>query len=149
MLTDVQRAAVIAEAKTWIGTPYHHMGRVKGAGVDCAMLLAEVYERAGIVQHVDIPYYPSDWHLNRDVERYLGELVGHAHEVGRPPQPADIVVVKFGRTYSHGAIVVAWPLCIHALMQHQVGFVDAVHDAAFRENNGALRDMKFFSVGRP
>ncbi len=29
------RAEIIAEARTWLGTPYHHQGRVKGVGVDC------------------------------------------------------------------------------------------------------------------
>lgn len=24
----------VAEAVTWLGTPYHHQGRVKGVGVD-------------------------------------------------------------------------------------------------------------------
>lgn len=28
-------AAIVAEARTWLGTPFHHQGRVKGAGVDC------------------------------------------------------------------------------------------------------------------
>src|SRR5262249_43477037 len=50
---DPRRAAVVAEAESWIGTPFHHAARVKGAGVDCLMLLAEVYERAGIVPHLE------------------------------------------------------------------------------------------------
>jgi cell wall-associated NlpC family hydrolase len=36
------RAAVVREAESWIGTPFHHAARVKGAGIDCLMLLAEV-----------------------------------------------------------------------------------------------------------
>ncbi len=55
------RQAVIAEAVTWIGTPFHHAARVKGAGVDCLMLLAEVYERAGAAPHVVPPFYVQDW----------------------------------------------------------------------------------------
>lgn len=73
-MTDRQRAAVIGEAETWLGTPYHHMGRVKGVGCDCLTLIAEVYERAEIVGHVEIPYYPPDWHLHRGVERYMNGL---------------------------------------------------------------------------
>ena len=38
-----QRAAVVAEARSWIKTPWVHMAAIKGAGVDCAMLLARVY----------------------------------------------------------------------------------------------------------
>ena len=64
------RAAAVKEAKTWIGTPFHHAARVKGAGVDCLMLLAEVYERAGVTAgRIKPPFYVPDWHLHRDAER--------------------------------------------------------------------------------
>ncbi len=69
-----QRSVVIAEAETWLRTPYHHMGRVKGGGSDCLMLLAEVYEAAGVIPHIDVPFYPPDWNLHRDAERYLEAL---------------------------------------------------------------------------
>lgn len=36
-----QRAAVIAEAESWLSTPYHHEARIKGHGVDCAQILDE------------------------------------------------------------------------------------------------------------
>ncbi len=29
------REEIVAEARTWIGTPFHHQGRVKRAGCDC------------------------------------------------------------------------------------------------------------------
>ena len=32
------RARIVAEAMTWLGTPYHHRGKLKGIGVDCAQL---------------------------------------------------------------------------------------------------------------
>jgi cell wall-associated NlpC family hydrolase len=35
------RASVLEEARGWLRTPYHHMGRVRGGGTDCLMLLAE------------------------------------------------------------------------------------------------------------
>lgn len=128
---DAERAAVIAEARAWLRTPYHHMGRVKGAGVDCATLLAEVYANAGVIPLVTIPFYPPDWHLHRDAERYLGFVLEHADELpcvaqasaescGREPsceakaKPADLALWRFGRCFSHGAIVVDWPLVIHA-----------------------------------
>ncbi len=108
------RAAVVAEAERWLGTPFHHQGRVRGAGVDCAMLLAEVYERCGLVAHVDPGYYPPDWHMHRDAERYLDRLLAHGRELDGPPLPGDVAVFRFGRTFSHGAIVAAWPRVIHA-----------------------------------
>ena len=47
------------------------MGRVKGAGVDCAMFPLEVYREAGLIGHIEIPYYPPDWMLHRSEEIFL------------------------------------------------------------------------------
>jgi cell wall-associated NlpC family hydrolase len=146
MLTAAQRAAVLAEARTWIGTPYHHMGRVKGAGVDCATLLMEVFARAGVIAPATVDFYPPDWHLHRSVERYLGELLKYGREIEGAPQPADVLVVKFGRVFSHGAIVVQWPVVIHAMLQHPVSYADALREAHFTDPKGGLRPMRFFAV---
>jgi len=129
-IIDAQRFAVIEEARRWLGTPYHHMGRVKGAGADCLTLLAEVYEAAGVIPHVEVPFYPPDWNLHRDAERYLEGLTRYACEVPAgddigPPQPGDIAVFKFGRCYAHGSIIVQWPQLIHAWHNAGVVYADA------------------------
>ena len=116
---EQKRASVVREAESWIGTPFHHAARVKGAGVDCLMLLAEIYERAGIIERIDPPFYVPDWHLHRDAERYLEGLTRYATQIAGPPQgtgprPGDIALFRFGRTFSHGAIVTLWPRVIHA-----------------------------------
>ena len=36
------------EARTWLGTPFHHQGRLKGVGVDCVGLLVGVAHHFGI-----------------------------------------------------------------------------------------------------
>jgi cell wall-associated NlpC family hydrolase len=120
-----QRQRVVAEAETWLRTPYHHMGRIKGGGTDCLMLLAEVYEAAGVISHVEVPFYPLDWNLHRDAERYLQGLMRYARETGGPPQRGDVAVFKFGRCFAHGAIVIAWPLLIHAWCDAGVVLADA------------------------
>jgi cell wall-associated NlpC family hydrolase len=119
-----QRQRVVAESKTWLRTPYHHMGRIKGGGTDCLMLLAEVYEATGVIRHVDVPFYPPDWNLHRDSERYLQGLMRYAREIGGPPQDGDVAVFKFGRCFAHGAIVVSWPRLIHAWCGAGVVFAD-------------------------
>jgi cell wall-associated NlpC family hydrolase len=119
-----QRQRVVAEAETWLRTPYHHMGRIKGGGTDCLMLLAEVYEAAGVIRHVDVSFYPPDWNLHRDAERYLQGLMRYAREIGGPPQSGDVAVFKFGRCFAHGAIVVSWPRLIHAWCDAGVVFAD-------------------------
>ena len=108
-MDDTQRAAVVAEALTWINTPYHHHARVKGVGVDCAQLLCAVYEACGLVPHIDPGNYAHDWHLHRGEEVFIGwlEKVG-AREVLAPvrPVPGDVAIFMYGRAYSHGAVVV-------------------------------------------
>lgn len=122
------RQRVVAEAEGWIGTPYHHMGRVKGAGVDCLTLLAEVYERAGIVGHVEVPFYRPDFFAHGDEERYLAGLLGHGHEVAAP-LPGDVALFRYERVFGHSAIVVEWPRLIHAINRRRpprgVQMVDA------------------------
>ena len=135
---DPRRLAVIEEARGWLRTPYHHMGRVRGAGTDCLMLLAEVYERAGVIPHIDVPFYPPDWNLHRDAERYLLGVACHAREIAEPAQPGDVAVFKFGRCFAHGAIVLTWPRLIHAWHSTGVVAVDATQPPL------AGRPVRFF-----
>ena len=103
----VARANVAVEACLWLGTPYHHYGRLRGVGVDCAMLLAEVFEACGLVQHVDAGEYAFDWHLHHTEEQFLGWLARLGAREIDAAGVGDVAVYKFGRTYSHGAIVVS------------------------------------------
>lgn len=47
-LTDEDRAQIVREARSWLGTPFHHQGRVKGVGVDCAGVAVEVAKACGL-----------------------------------------------------------------------------------------------------
>lgn len=108
------RASVVARARAWLGTPYHHQGRVLGAGVDCAGLLCEVYREVGLMPEIDAGNYPCDWHLHRGEELILAWADRFAVPVQGEPLPGDAVLFKFGRTFSHACIVVSWPWVIHA-----------------------------------
>ncbi|MGH6984585.1 MAG: hypothetical protein ACREEI_10205 [Stellaceae bacterium] len=180
-----ERADVIRCARAWLRTPYHHGGRIKGAGVDCAMLLAEIYAEAGLVPPLAIPHYPPDWHLHRDAERYLGVLLDHAVEyvpvIASPPGeaiqpgslrrnalrddgevvvphrailPADIALWRFGRCFSHGAIVVDWPVVIHAYLGRGCVLEDAgkaewlLRIGEGRDAQARPRPVKFFTLKR-
>lgn len=109
----IERHNVVAEAKTWLGTPYHHHGRVKGVGVDCAMLPAEVYHACGLIPRVEVDHYPIDWHLHRSEERYLATVLDHATETDRK-DVGNFILYRWGRCFAHGAIIVQWPIIIHA-----------------------------------
>lgn len=110
------RAAVVAETRSWLATPYHHHARIKGVGVDCAQILCAVFEAVGMVAPVDTGFYPTDWHLHHSEERYMAWLdrYGRRLALDEQAQPGDVALFQFGRCYSHGAIVVEPELLVHA-----------------------------------
>src|SRR5574337_4466 len=121
------RLAVVEAARSWIGTPYHHAADIKGAGVDCAMLLVRVYCDLGLVNPFDPRPYTRDWMLHRDDERYLDCLLARSREVPLP-EMGDVILFRFGRCFSHGGIASgAHPLTIvhafapaHAVLEEEV-----------------------------
>jgi NlpC/P60 family putative phage cell wall peptidase len=100
------REVVVHEARSWLSTPYHHLANLKGVGVDCAMLVVEVFKACGLTPpDLDPRPYAPDWHMHHSREVFLDWLQQFADPVDRP-LPGDVAVWRFGRTYSHGAIVV-------------------------------------------
>lgn len=143
-----ERSRVVKIAYEWCGTPYQHSARIKGIGADCLTLLAEVFAEAGLVEKVEIPYYPHDWHLHKTAERYMQGLLKYAKEIPDNPQPGDIVLWKFGHCFSHGAIVVEWPLVIHAYMKLKCT-PENVNNSIWLKymNDGkTLRPVRYFSL---
>jgi NlpC/P60 family putative phage cell wall peptidase len=139
-----QRAAVVAEARSWIGTPYHHCAAIKGVGADCGMMIIAVFRAAGLIADFDPRPYSPDWHLHHDEERYLDVVLRHAREVDAP-RPGDLMVFRWGRSYAHGGIVTGLdPLAIvHAYFPARGVFEDEVaRDANLSEPRRAPR---FFS----
>ena len=108
-------ASAVIQARTWINTPYHTQADIRGAGVDCGMLLVRVFVDTGAIPPFDPRPYPDDWHLHRSEERYLALVLAHCREVDAP-QPGDVALFRWGRCHAHGGVVtVADPLTlVHA-----------------------------------
>lgn len=144
-LTAEQRGRVVRAAREWLGTPYHHRGGVKQAGADCAMFPLSVYKECGLLpREYQPPHYSVQWHLHRSEELYLMEVNKFCCEIDEPPRPGDFMVFRFGRTFSHGAIVLEWPQIIHSYIPHGVVLSDALRDGEL-----AGREAKFFEVLTP
>lgn len=142
-LTAEQRTNIVRAAREWLGTPYHHHGRIKHAGTDCAMFPLAVYQECGVLPlDYQPPEYSVQWHLHRSEELYLKEIAKFVTEIAGPPQPADFVVFRYGRTYSHGAIVVDWPGVIHSYVPHGVLLGDALRDGELLGRPYKLFELK-------
>ena len=142
---SAQRAAVVAAARSWIGTPYHNCADIKGVGVDCGMLLVRVFVDLKLCTPFDPRPYPVDWHLHRSEERYLGFIFDRSAEATEP-LPGDVMVFRYGRCYSHGGIVTAAaPLrIVHAYYQARTVIEDEVARNAVLAD--PARKPRFFSV---
>lgn len=142
-----QRAKVIAEAKTWLGTPFRNCADVKGAGVDCAMLLVRVFADTGIVPLFDPRPYPSQWYLHRDEERFLAVIGKLGSEVAREPLPGDVIVYRFGRCFAHGAVVIDAGHVLHAYSEVGEVSVSPLHEAMLSMlPDGRPRPRKIFDA---
>lgn len=113
------RSAVVAEAMSWLHTPYHHHARLKRVGVDCAQILCAIFEACGLVDQIETGYYATDWHLHRSEEVYEQWVARFSSRV-QAPRPGDVALFKFGRCFSHGAVVVDGGLLLHAYVQRGV-----------------------------
>lgn len=94
------RAEILVEAREWIGTPFHHQGRIKGVGVDCVGLIYGVGQKFGLIDS-DYTEYGREPHKNT-LEREAVLRVDWLGDI--EPQPADILLMRFLREPQHVAI---------------------------------------------
>lgn len=117
-----QRAAVIAEAPTWLRTPWRHNAGIKGQACDCAHLLLRCYATAGVIPADFVaPNYPRTWFLHQSEEIFLNWVVEYFHCTEVPAaeaQPGDLFLFRIGRLFAHGAILIAPKLLIHAFAKN-------------------------------
>jgi cell wall-associated NlpC family hydrolase len=142
-MTLEQRVLVVSEAQSWVGTPYRVKGKVKGVGVDCAMILEAVYEK--ILPGLKIGKY-SYQHANHNSDKmYTNTMLDHGArelEAGSDVMPGDIVVYFSGLDFSHSAIVVNWPNEVIHASSHGVRLTHGLYDPQLQG-----RRVKFFTVG--
>ena len=113
----VTRAALLEEARSWIGTPYRHQASLKGVGCDCLGLVRGVWRGClGAEPELPPPYAP-DWAEAGGVEtlqqaalRHLEPLWSESFAVG------DVLLFRYrdGCLAKHVAIASASDRMIHA-----------------------------------
>lgn len=58
---DLRRAAIVAAARGWIGTPYCHQASLRGVGTDCLGLLRGVWREVMGAEPETPPAYRPGW----------------------------------------------------------------------------------------
>jgi NlpC/P60 family putative phage cell wall peptidase len=114
------RSAIVAEARNWIGTPYHHQASVKGVGCDCLGLVRGVWRALVGPEPEPIPGYSRDWGEVGARETMLAAARRHLIEID--PQEAragDVLVFRMrtGRVAKHAGIL-AGRDCLAATFVH-------------------------------
>lgn len=66
-------AHVIAAARGWLDTPFHHQGRLKGVGVDCIGLVVGVARElgVGIYDEAELARQPREGRLRAALNEHL------------------------------------------------------------------------------
>ena len=117
-------ADVVAEARSWIGTPYVHQASCKGAGADCLGLVRGVWRAVVGPEPVKLPAYPPDWsEAARDEALLRG--AGLYLDAVSDAQPGDVLLFRMrdGAVAKHlGILSVASdsPAFVHAYSGHAV-----------------------------
>lgn len=91
----MDRAAIVAEARSWIGTPYRHQASRKGAGCDCLGLVRGVWRSLYGAEPEAPPAYRADWAETGGRETLLEGA--RRHLVERPSrafQPGDVLLFR-------------------------------------------------------
>ncbi len=89
-------AAIIAEARTWIGTPYHHQASCKGAGTDCLGLVLGIYRAVVGPLGEPVPPYSPDWAEASGRETLAEAARRHLAEIpAAEARPGDVLLFRW------------------------------------------------------
>ncbi|MEE9451183.1 MAG: NlpC/P60 family protein [Gammaproteobacteria bacterium] len=115
----ILRRAILRETTTWLGTPWHHQGRIKAntqfkGGVDCAGLIIAIGNQFNVLSeaHFDYRAYGQELQQNflrKQFEKYLIPVDN--------PQGGDILLLLIGQKIQHAGLLTFSNTLIHACSQ--------------------------------
>ncbi len=114
----IRRAAIVAEARLWLGTPYHHQASALGVGADCVGLVRGILRTVLRVDPDSPPVYTRDWAEASGRETLLDAARAHLTEIEpADTRPGDILVFRFRphTVAKHAAVLTSPQTMIHAI----------------------------------
>src|SRR3954469_17359748 len=117
MPPPLTRAAIVAEARSWIGTRYCHQAWVKGVGCDCLGLVRGVWRGCVGGEPGTGPAFAPDWAEAKADETLADAAFRHLIPVAREDFGAgDVLLFRWrdGFVAKHVAIASSTETMIHA-----------------------------------
>ena len=123
-MNHMTRNDIIAEAASWLGTPYHHRASLKGVGCDCLGLVRGIYRALYGPEPREVPAYPQ-YNDGSESERLIAGLEEHLLLTLPPGKPGDVLVFRLraGFPARHCAVLVEPKCFIHAVSGRSVSLV--------------------------
>jgi len=106
--SSIRRADVVAHARRWIGTPYHHQASRVGVGADCIGLVRGVWRALYHDEPEPLPGYGRDWSEATGRETLLEAARRHLVEIDASvARQGDVLVFRYrpGAVAKHAGIV--------------------------------------------
>lgn len=117
MNAPVTRDDIVALAREWLGTPYHHQASLRGVGCDCLGLVRGVWRDLYGGEPEPLPPYSPGWAESLGEERLAAAALRHLRPVGRGAErPGDVLLFRWRRDCpaKHCAVLSAPDRIIHA-----------------------------------
>lgn len=93
---EIPRARILAAARAWIGTPYHHQASLRGAGCDCLGLLRGVWRDLYGAEPEEAPPYSASWAEDRGGEPLREAADRHLVAIDRAAAaPGDVLLFRW------------------------------------------------------
>lgn len=138
-MTALRASEVVQEARSWLGTPYVHQGRQKGAGVDCVGLMIGIARELRLYPSEALDALPTDYAKRPDGKMMRALLARYMTRVW-PPEPGDwLHLAQIGQLPTHVGLVATERSMIHAFSEAGEVVEDPLRPAHVRVSKGAYR----------
>lgn len=117
-VSEKLRKQIVARARAWIGTPYHHQASCRGVGADCLGLVRGVWREIYGSDAELPPAYSRDWAEATGEETLLAAANRHLTAIDPATAEAgDVVVFRLrdGVVAKHTAILTGRDSFLHAM----------------------------------
>jgi NlpC/P60 family putative phage cell wall peptidase len=108
--SGMMQQRVVAEALTWLGTPYRHQASLKGVGCDCLGLVRGVWRALYGGEPETAPAYTPDWAEARGEETLADAAGRHMAAIAiEEATPGDVLLFRWRANLpaKHAGIVIS------------------------------------------